>query len=127
LENLPCQGGQWGGTNCCFLYSDLPEGPYICLAFLLIALTPLQNVENKFPNLFCLTMDILPRQASPVPSEHLLLPEKETFTTHWNKIWPGLVEALQVLNISPHRSLLNLMEYCQEMCFSNTFKLISFS
>ena len=75
------------------------------------SLTPVQVMEDKFPNLFCLAMDILPAQASSVPCKHLFLFGKETHTPHRNRIQPRLMEALQALKFSSHNNPFNLTEH----------------
>ena len=74
-------------------------------------LTLPQNVEKRFPNLFCLAMDVLPAQASSVPCERLFSSGKETYTACRNRIQPNLMEALQVLKFSSRNGSLNLTEH----------------
>jgi hypothetical protein len=74
-------------------------------------LTLPQNAEKRFPNLFCLAMDVLPAQASSVPCERLFSSGKETYTARRNRIQPSLMEALQVLKFSSRNGSLNLTEH----------------
>jgi hypothetical protein len=75
------------------------------------SLTSAQTMEIKFPNLFCLAMDVLPAQASSVPCERLFSSGKETCTARRNRIQPKLMEALQALKFSSRNGSLNLTEH----------------
>ena len=68
-------------------------------------------MEQRFLNLFCLAMDVLPAQASLVPCECLFSSAKETFTAHRNRIQPDLMGALQVLKISSRNSSPNFIKH----------------
>ena len=83
----------------------------IVLYALRASLTSAQTVERKFPNLFCLAMDVLPAQASSVPCERLFSSGKETCTARRNRIQPKLMEALQALKLSARNGSLNLTEH----------------
>ena len=82
---------------------------FLCL--LQMELTSAQTMEKSFPNLFHLTMDILPAQASAVPCERLFSSGKETYTARRNRIQPKLMEALQALKFSSHKNSLNMTEH----------------
>ena len=74
-------------------------------------LTLAQTMEKRFPNLFCLAMDVLPAQASSVPCERLFSSGKETCTARRNRIHPKLMEVLQALKLSSRNRSLNLTEH----------------
>jgi len=74
-------------------------------------LTSPQNAEKRFPNLFCLAMDVLPAQASSVSCERLFSSGKETNTARRNRIQPKLMEALQALKLSSRNGSLDLSEH----------------
>jgi hypothetical protein len=74
-------------------------------------LTSAQTVEKRFPNLFCLAMDVLPAQASSVPCERLFSSGEETYTARRNRIQPKLMEALQALKFSARNNSLNFTEH----------------
>jgi hypothetical protein len=78
-----------------------------------------QTVEKRFPNLFCLAMDVLPAQASSVPCEHLFSSGKETCTARRNRIQPKLMEALQALKLSSRNGSLNLTEHLSAGYYSD--------
>lgn len=53
--------------------------------------------EDTFPTLFCIALDVLPVQASAVPSERVFSASKETDTDRRSNIEVELMEMLQVL------------------------------
>ena len=81
-------------------------------------LTSPQTMEKRFPNLFCLAMDVLPAQASSVPCERLFSSGKETCTPRRNRIDPKLMEVLQTLKLSSRNCSLNLTEHLSARFYS---------
>ena len=55
-------------------------------------------------------MDVLPAQASSVPSECIFSSSKETCTQRRNKISPTMLEALQILKFTYKQDRLNFTE-----------------
>ena len=73
---------------------------------------------KRFPNIFCLAMDVLPAQVSSVPCKCLFSSGKETCTPHRNRIDPKLMEVLQALKLSSHNCSLNLTEHLSARFYS---------
>ena len=67
----------------------------------------LQKKEHIFPLLFHVAMDVLPAQASSVPSERICSSSKETCTLCRNRISPTMLEALQILKFIYKQERLN--------------------
>ncbi|KIK76401.1 hypothetical protein PAXRUDRAFT_170080, partial [Paxillus rubicundulus Ve08.2h10] len=68
-----------------------------------------------FPLLFHVAMDVLPAQASAVPSEWVFSSSKETCTGHRNKLSPMMLEALQILKFTYKQEQLNFtMDFVAE-------------
>lgn len=57
-------------------------------------------MQQLYPTIFRLAMDVLPIQGSAVPCERVFSSAKETTTPRRNRISPELMEALQVLKFS---------------------------
>jgi hypothetical protein len=69
-----------------------------------------QQNEQLFPLLFRVAMDVLPAQASSVPSERVFSSSKETCTARRASLSPPVLEALQVLKFSYKQDRLNFTE-----------------
>ena len=67
----------------------------------------LQKKERVFPLLFHVAMDVLPAQASSVPSERIFSSSKETCTLRRNHISPTMLEALQIIKFIYKQERLN--------------------
>ena len=92
-----------------------PTGRFVGSFHLLLAiLTSLQSAEKRFPNLFCLAMDVVLTQASSVSCERLFSSGKETYTASPNRIQPKLMEALQALKFSSRDSSLDPAEHLSD-------------
>jgi|SRR5437588_7009554 hypothetical protein len=63
-----------------------------------------------FPLLFRVAMDVLPAQASSVPSERVFSSSKETCTVRRANLSPPVLEALQMLKFSYKQDRLNFTE-----------------
>ncbi|KAJ6607699.1 hypothetical protein B0H10DRAFT_1817515, partial [Mycena sp. CBHHK59/15] len=50
-----------------------------------------------FPYMFRVTLDVLPVQASAIPSEHIFSSSKETDTLRRSSLSPHMIEMLQIL------------------------------
>ena len=60
----------------------------------------LKENQQRYPTIFALAMDILPIQASAVPCERIFSSAKETMAARRNRIFPDLMEALQLLKFT---------------------------
>ncbi|KZT63196.1 hypothetical protein DAEQUDRAFT_680779, partial [Daedalea quercina L-15889] len=67
---------------------------------------PLQLHEDIFPTLYQIALDVLPVQASAVPSERVFSASKETDTDRRSNIDVELFEMLQVLKYALHEERL---------------------
>lgn len=69
-----------------------------------------EKKEHTFPLLFRVAMDVLPAQASSVPSEHIFSSSKETCTLQCSNLSPATLKALQVLKFIYKQDRLNFTE-----------------
>jgi hypothetical protein len=65
--------------------------------------TTVQENQLRFPTIFAYATDILPIQASAVPSERVFSSAKETTTARRNKLNHELMEALQILKFANNK------------------------
>jgi hypothetical protein len=72
-----------------------------------------QAHEHTFPTIFCIAMNYLPIQASAVPCEQVFSSSTETNTKKRNRIWPELMEAIQVLKFSLKKSRVDFTAHLQ--------------
>ena len=63
--------------------------------------------EHVFPMLFHVAMDVLPAQASSVPSERVFSSSKQTCTDRRNKLSSKIIELLQILKFGYKQDWLN--------------------
>lgn len=69
-----------------------------------------EKKEHTFPLLFRVAMDVLPAQASSVPSERIFSSSKETYTLRRSNLSPATLEALQVLKFVYKQDCLKFTE-----------------
>jgi hypothetical protein len=77
---------------------------------LITCLTSKTNSCSLFFSVLPWSMDVLPAQASSVPSERVFSSSKETCTTRRASLLPPVLEALQVLKFSYKQDRLNFTE-----------------
>jgi hypothetical protein len=69
-----------------------------------------QASQTTYQTLFDVALDLLPVQATSVPSERVFSSSAETDTKKRNRITPALMEALQMLKFALKRERLNFTE-----------------
>lgn len=70
-----------------------------------------QAHHQRFPLLYCVALDILPVQASAVPSERVFSSGKETVTLKRANLAPPLMSGLQILKFSGRQDRLNFTSH----------------
>lgn len=71
----------------------------------------LQEKEIEYPILFRLAMDVLPVQASSVPSERVFSSSSETDTVRRSRMSPALIEILQIMKYSFRQERLSFTDH----------------
>ncbi|KIK92040.1 hypothetical protein PAXRUDRAFT_148157, partial [Paxillus rubicundulus Ve08.2h10] len=59
------------------------------------------------PLLYCISLDILPTQASTVPCKHVFSSGKEINTDHHNNLLPEMMQMLQMIKYMFHKDRLS--------------------